>query len=173
MTIRYRAAAGKAHVALRAAAAVARQRSLLTSDVSLKVKVFTVGFHSCVTRFRDLEYAATIARWTVVAQHEPKWDLPFLTERLIRSPLHRPFDGAGRAVPLRACATAPARRSVFSRRTRLDVQESAIMRFLGSLASHALGDLDTQGRDRGGSLHSRRVRRAAGAICARSRRAGE
>ena len=32
--------------------------------------------------------------------------------------------------------------SVFARRTRLDVQESAIMRFVGSLASHAVGDLD-------------------------------
>ena len=30
----------------------------LTSDVSLKVKVFTVGFHDMVTRFRDLEYGA-------------------------------------------------------------------------------------------------------------------
>jgi hypothetical protein len=32
--------------------------------------------------------------------------------------------------------------SVFARRTRLDVQESAIMRFVGSLASHAVGDLN-------------------------------
>ena len=32
--------------------------------------------------------------------------------------------------------------SVFVRRTRLDVQESAIMRFEGSLASHAVGDLN-------------------------------
>jgi hypothetical protein len=31
-----------------------------------------------------------------------------------------------------------------SRRTRLDVQESAIMRFMGSLAAHAIGDLDAR-----------------------------
>ena len=32
--------------------------------------------------------------------------------------------------------------NVFERRARLGVQESAIMRFLGSLSSHAIGDLD-------------------------------
>ena len=32
--------------------------------------------------------------------------------------------------------------TVLSRRVRLEVQESAIMRFLGGLASHAIGDLD-------------------------------
>jgi hypothetical protein len=31
-----------------------------------------------------------------------------------------------------------------ARHARLDGQESAIMRFIGSLASHALGDLDTK-----------------------------
>ena len=34
--------------------------------------------------------------------------------------------------------------SVLARHARLEVQESAIMRFIGSLASHALGDLDTK-----------------------------
>ena len=32
--------------------------------------------------------------------------------------------------------------TLFTRRGRLDVQESTIMRFLGSLGSHMLGDLD-------------------------------
>ena len=34
--------------------------------------------------------------------------------------------------------------TVLARHARLDVQESAIMRFIGSLASHAMGDLDTK-----------------------------
>jgi hypothetical protein len=114
----------------------------LMADVSLKVKIFTVGFHSLLTDF-VIANGGHDRGWTVVAQHEPKWDLPFVTERLIRSPLHRPFEGAGALFRLsvRDSAGMP---SVVARRARLDVQESPIMRFIGSLASHALGDLDTK-----------------------------
>jgi hypothetical protein len=79
--------------------------------------------------------------WTVVAQREPSWDLPMLTERLLRAPLHRPFEGAGSLFRMSVRDSGGAQ-SLFARRTRLDVQESAIMRFVGSLASHAVGDLN-------------------------------
>src|SRR5205085_11058943 len=114
----------------------------LTSDVSLKVKIFTVGFHSLLTDF-IVANSGRDRGWTVVAQHEPKWDLPFVTERLIRSPLHRPFEGAGALFRLSVHDSA-GMQSLLSRRTRLDVEESAIMRFIGSLASHAMSDLDTK-----------------------------
>ena len=112
------------------------------SDVSLKVKVFTVGFHGMVSDF-VISNTGHDRAWTIVAQREPKWDLPFLTERLIRSPLRRPFEGAGAMMRFAVRDTAGGQ-TVLSRRVRLDVQESAIMRFLGGLASHALGDLDTR-----------------------------
>ena len=79
----------------------------------------------------------------MVAQHEPKWDLPFVTERLIRSPLHRPFEDVGAMFRIGVRDSTGAH-SVLARHARLDVQESAIMRFIGSLASHAMGDLDTK-----------------------------
>ncbi|MEO7082910.1 MAG: hypothetical protein ABI442_18705 [Gemmatimonadaceae bacterium] len=115
---------------------------LLTSDLSLHVKIFTVGFHGMVTDF-VVDNAGHKRAWTVIAQREPKWDLPFITERLIRSPLRRPFEGAGTMFRLEVRDSAGTQ-SIFSRRTRLEVQESAIMRFIGSLVSHALGDLDSK-----------------------------
>jgi hypothetical protein len=115
---------------------------VLTSDVTLKVKVFTVGVQGLVSDF-IITNTGHDRGWTVISQHEPKWVLPFLTERLIRSPLHRPFEGAGSLLRFAVRDTAGGQ-TVLSRRARLDVQESAIMRFIGSLAGHALGDLDTR-----------------------------
>ena len=115
---------------------------LLSADVSLKVKFFTVGFHSLLTDF-IIANSGHDRTWTVVAQHEPKWDLPFVTERLIRSPLRRPFEDVGAMFRIGVRDSVGAQ-SVLARNARLDVQESAIMRFIGSLASHALGDLDTK-----------------------------
>jgi hypothetical protein len=114
----------------------------LTSDVSLKVKIFRVGVHSMLTDFIITNTGHTRA-WTIVAQHEPKWDLPFITERLLRTPLRRPFEGAGTMFRLEVHDSA-GMQTIFSRRTRLEVQESAIMKFIGSLVSHALGDLDSR-----------------------------
>ena len=68
---------------------------MLTSDVSLKVKLFTVGFHELGHGLRDLEYAGTIARGRSSRSTSRSGILPFVTERLIRSPLRRPFEGAG------------------------------------------------------------------------------
>jgi hypothetical protein len=141
MTIRYRLQQGKL-TSLSGAPRAWPDSLILNADVSLKVKHFTVGFHSLVTDF-VISNSGNDRSWAIVAQHEPKWDLPFLTERLIRSPLHRPFEGPGALLHF-GVRDSVGMQSVFMRRTRLDVEESTIMRFLGSLASHALGDLDTR-----------------------------
>ena len=113
---------------------------LLTTDLSLKVKVFTVGFRHLVTDF-VISDAPHERAWTIVAQHEPDWDLPLITERLIRTPLHRPFEGAGSLFRV-AVRDSAGEQTLVTRRARLDVQESAIVRFLGSLGSHMVGELD-------------------------------
>lgn len=143
MTIRYRVSQGKL-VSLLGPPRPWPDSLTLVADVSLKVKFFTVGFHELNTEFLISNTTSGNVHeraWTVVAQREPKWDLPLITERLIRSPLRRPFEGQGSSFRLvvRDSAGGP---TLFGRRTRLEVQESAIMRFLGSLASHAIGDLD-------------------------------
>jgi hypothetical protein len=139
MTIRYRVRQGQL-VSLLGAPRPWGDSLVLTSDISLKVKVFTVGFHKLITDV-VISDVGHDRGWTIIAQHEPSWDLPMLTERLLRAPLHRPFEGAGSMFRV-AVRDSAGMQSVFARRTRLDVQESAIMRFVGSLASHAVGDLN-------------------------------
>jgi hypothetical protein len=112
----------------------------LTADLSLKVKLFTVGFHSLLTDF-IITNAGHDRGWAVIAQHEPEWDLPFVAERLIRSPLRRPFEDGGAFFRLSIHDSA-GQQTIFGRDARLDVQESTIMRFLGGLGSHAMGDID-------------------------------
>jgi hypothetical protein len=112
----------------------------LTSDIKMKVKLFNVGFHQLVTDFviSNVGHERAIS---IIAQREPEWDLPLVTERLIRTPLHRPFLGQGSLFQLSVRDTAGGQ-TVFARRTRFDVQESTIARFLGSLAGRMMSDLD-------------------------------
>jgi hypothetical protein len=112
----------------------------LNVDVSLKVKLFKVGFHQLTTDFAIVN-SPHESSWTVTARHEPEWDLPLITERLIRSPLRRPFEGAGSMFSV-SVRDSSGTQTLFTRRGRLDVQESTIMRFIGSLGSHMMGDLD-------------------------------
>lgn len=148
MTIRYRLDHGKL-VTLLGAPKSWPDTAVLTVDLSLKVKLFTVGFKKLATEFVISNTSSGNAHeraWTMIAQHEPDWDLPLITERLIRSPLRHPFEGQGAMFRLSVRDSTGAE-TVFGRRTRLDVQESAIMRFLGSLGSHAIGDLDGKVED--------------------------
>jgi hypothetical protein len=111
----------------------------LTSDVTMKVKVFHVGFHQLVTDF-VISNVGHDRAFTIVAQREPQWELPLVTERLLRTPLRRPFTGQGSIFVLSVRDSAGGQ-TIFTRRTRFDVQESTIARFLGSLAGRLLGDL--------------------------------
>jgi hypothetical protein len=112
----------------------------LTSDVLMKVKVFNVGFHQMVSDF-VISNTGHDRAFTIIAQHEPEWDLPLASRHLLRSPLHRPFLGQGSLFQL-SIRDSVGGQTIFARRTRFDVQESTIARFLGSLAGHMLGDLD-------------------------------
>ena len=105
-------------------------------------RVLHVGFHNLVSDF-VISNSPHERSWTIVAQREPSWDLPLVAERFIRTPLHRPFEGAGSMFRL-SIFDSVGTQTLFARRTRLDVQESTIMRFLGSLASHAIGDLEAK-----------------------------
>lgn len=113
---------------------------VLTSDLSLRVRLLTIGFHHLVTEFL-INDAGHDRSWTVIARQEPKWDLPFLTERLLRAPLRQPFEGAGARMEFFVRDSAGAQ-TLFGHEIRLDVQESAIARFIGALAAHAVAELD-------------------------------
>jgi hypothetical protein len=111
----------------------------LHADASVKVKIFTVGFHNLVTDFAITRTPRERA-WTIVGQREPEWDLPLAAEHFLRAPLRRPFEGTGAMFRLGVRDSAGGQ-TVLTRNGRLAVQESKIMRFIGSLVSHATNEL--------------------------------
>lgn len=139
MTVRYRLNNGKLST-LTGAPRPWPDTLRLTSDVSVKVKLFRVGFHQLVTDF-VISNVGHERALTIIAQKEPEWEMPLATAHLLRTPLHRPFLGQGSLFQLSVRDSVGAQ-TVFARRTRFDVQESTIARFLGSIAGRMMSDLD-------------------------------
>lgn len=110
----------------------------LKVDLALKVRMFTIGMHDLDMDFY-VTHAAHERAWTMVARREPQWDLPLATERLLRAPLRRPFQGVGAIFRLDV-RDADGGQTLLTRYSHLSVEESAIMRFIGSLGAHAVGD---------------------------------
>jgi hypothetical protein len=111
----------------------------LEMDMTTRVKIFTVGFRHLVTDFvvvrRDGERS-----WQITARREPEWELPLVAERLLRTPLRRPFQGSG--ANFRIGVRDVGGQTLLWRSAELAVQESAILRFLNGLGSTMMGDFD-------------------------------
>ncbi len=111
---------------------------VMTSDFATKIMIFHVGF-------RRLVGDVTVLRsphergWFIQFTKEPEWRLPPTVGYLIKTPLRRPFEGAGAMFRL-AIADAPGSQSIIGRRTSATVQESAILRFINRLSGTAMGD---------------------------------
>jgi hypothetical protein len=112
----------------------------LVSDLNMRVKLFDVGWRNLVTDF-IISRGERSRSWLFIARTEPEWDLPLVTARLIRTPLRRPFQGAGSSFEVAVIDSAGGQ-TVLARRARLEVKESAILRFLSSLVSRIFDDLD-------------------------------
>ncbi|CAN5359265.1 hypothetical protein BH23GEM2_BH23GEM2_15470 [soil metagenome] len=111
---------------------------VLRSDFSTRILLFDVGWKNLVTDLMLIRNATDQA-WQFRATREPEWVLPPLTRRFIRTPLRRPFAGPG--VNFRVgFRSLPTGQTSFYRRGLLQVQESAIIRFIGRLSGHAMGD---------------------------------
>jgi hypothetical protein len=113
----------------------------MVSDLTVRVKMFDAGWKNLVTDF-TIDRTSRSRSWRFVAHKEPDWDLPLATAHLIRSSLRRPFEGAGATLELAVIDSAGGQ-TILARRARLEVKESAIMRFLSSLISRVFDDLDT------------------------------
>ena len=109
-------------------------------DFSVKVKVFTVGFHDLSLDFVNAARSDREREWTVIGRKEPHWNLPFITARLIRAPLRYPFSGEGALFRMGLRAGEGDQPTVLVRQARLAVQESAILKFINSLANTAIDD---------------------------------
>lgn len=107
-------------------------------DARAKLGLFTVGASGLRGRFRQTN-TPNARMWEMRFNEEPHWDLPLITERLLRSPLRRPFEGEGVGFRI-GFRSGPSGQTLLSRDIDLTVRESAIMRFLGNLGFGAMDD---------------------------------
>ena len=111
---------------------------VLNMDAQAKLSFFTVGVSNLIGEFVHV-HTASERGWAMRFTKEPRWQLPPLAEQLLHSPLQRPFVGDG--VQFRIGYTRGTDGQTFlSRSVVLAVQESAIMRFLGTLGFTAMSD---------------------------------
>lgn len=142
LTIRVRTSGGKL-VPLAGPPRPLPDTLVLNADFTVKVKVFTVGFHDLQMEFVNLDRGDNEKTWTVIARKEPKWNLPFIAARLLRAPLRAPFAGEGALLRMSVRGGEADQPTVLVRQGRLVVQESAILKFLNSLTSSAMDDFGT------------------------------
>jgi hypothetical protein len=110
----------------------------LDSEFTTKILLFHVGFRKLIGDV-DVIDSEHERGWFIRFTREPDWKLPPTVGFLIKTPLRRPFLGAGAMFRL-ALQDAPGRQSIIGRRTSATVQESAILRFLNRLSGTAMGD---------------------------------
>jgi len=77
--------------------------------------------------------------WAMRFTTEPEWHLPLFTERMLQTPLKRPFEGKGITFRL-GVNTGTQGQSILNRQFDVAIRESAIVRFLGNLGFTAMSD---------------------------------
>jgi hypothetical protein len=137
LTIRFRSRNG----ALQPIAGPARAMPdslLIHVDALAKISFWTVGVTSMQGDFVHVDTPSERG-WSMRFTKDPKWHLPLIAERLLRTPLERPFQGSGATFRMYV-RTGPDGVSLLGRTFELAVRESAIMRFLGNLGFTAMSD---------------------------------
>ena len=110
----------------------------LHGDVAMKIRRFTVGFQRYQASL-VIDRSERERGWTIVSRTEPDWELPLFAESLLKTPLRRPFEGPGASFRIGVRDT-PGAQTILGRTLHLEVQESAILRFIGRLGATALAD---------------------------------
>jgi hypothetical protein len=111
---------------------------IVRSTFTTRIMLFEVGWRNAVTDM-TLTRSDTDQAWQFRSTREPEWELPPLTRRFIRTPLRRPFAGQGINFRI-GFRTLPNGQTSLYRRGVMQVQESAILRFLGRLSGRAMDD---------------------------------
>jgi hypothetical protein len=111
---------------------------VLRSDLTTKIGIFTVGWSNLVGDFAIVR-GANQRGWLFQFRKEPEWRLPLGARHLIPTPLKRPFAGNGTTYQI-VVYTQPNGQTIVSRRGRIVVQESGILRFFARLSARATGD---------------------------------
>ena len=107
-------------------------------DALAKLSLFTVGVTKMQGEFVHTKHAQERG-WAMHFTKDPEWHLPLIAERLLRSPLRRPFVGKGVLFTL-GLRAGPEGQTLLTREFDVTVRESAIMRFLGNLGFTAMSD---------------------------------
>ncbi|MGI8510056.1 MAG: hypothetical protein ACR2MQ_12095 [Gemmatimonadaceae bacterium] len=110
----------------------------LHMDMTAKISLFTVGVDRLTGEWVNVR-AAHERGWSMRFTKEPGWVLPPAVGFLLRSPLRRPFDGAGTLFRVTIRDEA-GQQTLISRRTTTVVRESAILKFLGKLSGSVMGE---------------------------------
>lgn len=111
---------------------------IIRSDLSTKIGLFTVGWSNLVGDFSIIR-GANERGWLFQFRKEPEWHLPLGARHLIPTPLKRPFAGNGASFQVLVYGQ-PNGQTILSRRGKMVVQESAILRFFARLSARATGD---------------------------------
>lgn len=107
-------------------------------DFTTRILLFNVGVANMEGEFVNLQ-SDHERGWAMRFRKEPDWKLPPAVRFFIRSPLRRPFLGAGATFRISLHDT-PGSQTILTHRGGAVVQESAILRFLGKLGATAMGD---------------------------------
>jgi hypothetical protein len=113
------------------------ERLRVTIDYATRMGRFSIaarGLSAEVALTRTPVEKGFVARF----RQKPDWDLPFLVEPLLGSPLSYPFDGPGSEAGWAAVETPAGMRFVRDYRAR--VAENFVLRWLGGMTNRALGE---------------------------------
>lgn len=111
----------------------------MRADVSSKVMMFTIGASNVLADIVPV-HTATERGWTIRYRQEPDWRFPLAVDHLMRDALRRPFSGEGTWTRLVARGE-PGANTVIARDFHMEVEESAIVRWLSALGSSAMSDV--------------------------------
>lgn len=115
----------------------APERLRVTIDYATRMGRFSIAARGLVA---DVALTRTPVEKGFVArfQKKPDWDLPFLVESLLGSPLSYPFDGPGSEAGWAAVEAPAGTRLV--RHYRARVAENFVLRWLGGMTNRAVGE---------------------------------
>jgi hypothetical protein len=115
---------------------------VLDIDVETKVSLFEVGLKDLRAEMTYVDGPREIG-WRMRFHRRPKWELPLVAERLLRTPLERPFRGDGvlNYFYVRDADAAGGGSSIIGRDFRIAVEESAVLRFMNRISSSAMRDV--------------------------------
>ena len=128
---------------LAGAARIAPPDSLrMRAEVSTKAMLFTVGARDILADVVPVR-TATERGWFIRYRHEPEWRLPLAVDHLMRDALRRPFAGEGTWTRLVARGE-PGGYTLIVRDFHMEVQESALVRWLSAFGNSAMGDVTSR-----------------------------